>query len=494
MGEKRMKKIVIALLFCMVMLTGCKKTVDLNKTSKNLNSYTMQLELDTQTHTLIGSQVVKYRNNTGTILDALCFHLYPRAFSENAVNRPVTKLNEANAYPNGASYGDIIIDSVSVNGVEVEETYEGTDKDILKLSLDTFKPEEWVEVSMTYHVLLPNINHRFGYGNNTINLANFYPIACVYEDGEFVTDPYDPNGDPFYSDMANYEVTITYPETYILAHTGNVLNSTTQEGKKIDTLKAIVVRDFAMVLSDKFEVISDKINDVTVKYYYFDKENPQVYLKTAMDAIATFSDLFGKYPYEEFSVVHADFVHGGMEYPMLVYISDDVTDSKDYKNVIIHETAHQWWYGMVGNSAYRHAWMDEGLTEYSTLLFYEKNEDYGVNIEEAILNSSKSYASFVSLCEEVLGNCDTSMNRMVNQYDTEPEYVYMTYVKGMLLFDSLRDTIGDKKFFKGLKDYFATYQFSNVRPEQMIASFEKACGTKLTGFFDSWLNGKVVIK
>lgn len=489
-----MKKLVITLLLGFVLLTGCKKNIDLNKTSKNLNTYTMQLELDAENHTLTGNQVLRYRNNTGTILDALCFHLYPRAFSEEAVNRPVTKLNEANAYPNGVSYGDIIVDKVSLNGNEIEATYEGTDKDILRIALDNFRPEEWVEVSMEYHVTLPNINHRFGYGENTINLANFYPIVSVYENGQFACDPYDPNGDPFYSDMANYNVTITYPEGYTLAHTGSKVSSSTADGKVTDTLKAIVVRDFAMVLSDKFEVISDKINNVTVKYYYFDKENPQVYLQTAMDAIATFSELFGEYPYAEFSVVHADFVHGGMEYPMLVYISDDVTDSKDYKNVIIHETAHQWWYGMVGNSAYRHAWMDEGLTEYSTLLFYEKNEDYGVSIDEGILNSSKSYASFVALCEEVLGSCDTSMNRAVSEYDTEPEYVYMTYVKGMLLFDSLRDTIGDKKFFKGLKDYFETYQFSNVHPEQMIATFEKACGTKLTSFFDSWLTGKVVIK
>lgn len=489
-----MKKIGMMLLLCLLVFTGCNKKIDLTKKSKDLNTYTMQLEIDTQSHSVTASQVINYRNNTGTILDTLCFHLYPRAFSKEATNRPVTKLNEANAYPNGVSYGDIIIDKVSINGTEVEPMYEGVDKDILKVDLDSLRPDQWVEVSMEYHVLLPNINHRFGYGNHTINLANFYPIACVYEEGAFVTDPYDPNGDPFYSDMANYNVTITYPTSYTLAHTGEKVSSNTQDDRTTDTLKAIVVRDFAMVLSDEFEQISDTIDNVTVKYYYFDKENPQIYLQTALDAVRTFNKLFGSYPYKELSVVHCDFVHGGMEYPTLVYISDDVTDSKDYKNVIIHEIAHQWWYGMVGNSAYRHAWMDEGLTEYSTLLFYENNEEYGVNIEESVLNSSKSYASFIALCKEVLGDVDTSMNRPVCEYDTEPEYVYMTYVKGMLLFDSLRETIGDKKFFNGLKEYFKTYQFQNVRPEQMIASFEKACGTKLTSFFDSWLTGKVVIQ
>ncbi len=489
-----MKKVVLAIMVCVFLLAGCGKKIDLNKISKKLNTYTMDLSLDMEEHTLTGKQKVNYQNTSGTILNEVCFHLYPRAFSQNAVNRPVTKLNEQKAYPNGVSYGDIIIDKVWLNGVEIEPTYLGTDKDILSIGVAEFKPETWVDIEMEYHILLPNIVHRFGYGDDTVNLANFYPIACVYENGSFCMDPYDPNGDPFYSDVANYQVTITYPDLYTMAHTGHKDQSNTSNGTITDTLSAKVVRDFAMVLSTKFSMIDDNINDVHVKYYYYDKENPQVYLQTAMDAIATFSELFGEYPYAEFSVVQCDFLQGGMEYPMLVYISDAVVDSKDYKNVIIHETAHQWWYGMVGSSAYQHAWMDEGLTEYSTLLFYEEREDYGVNTKDAILNSSKSYASFVDLCEDVLGSVDTSMNRPVCEYDTEPEYVYMTYVKGMLLFDSLRTSMGDKKFFKGLKDYFETYQFQNVQPEQMIAIFEKACGTKLTSFFDSWLTGKVVIQ
>jgi len=56
---------------------------------------------------------------------------------------------------------------------------------------------------------LPNINHRFGYGDNTVNFGNFYPVACVYENGKgFIQDLYHSNGDPFYSECSNYEVEI----------------------------------------------------------------------------------------------------------------------------------------------------------------------------------------------------------------------------------------------------------------------------------------------
>lgn len=183
-----------------------------------------------------------------------------------------------------------------------------------------------------------------------------------------------------------------------------------------------------------------------------------------------------------------------MEYPNLVYISDAVENVGDYQNVIIHETAHQWWYGIVGNSAYHYGWLDEGLTEYSTLLFYEKNPTYNVNISDSIKASTNSYVLFVDIYTQYLDNLDTSLNRNISEYDTEPEYVYMAYVKGMLLFDNLRELVGDKKFFNGLKYYFENNMFTNVTPETLIANFSKTSGTNLKPFFDSWINGDVVIK
>ena len=32
----------------------------------------------------------------------------------------------------------------------------------------------------------------------------------------------------------------------------------------------------------------------------------------------------------------------------------------------IHEAGHQFWYGMVGNNEFEHAWLDEGINTFST--------------------------------------------------------------------------------------------------------------------------------
>lgn len=488
-----MKKLWMVCLLCVLFLCGCGNSqLNVESQSKKLNTYQMELTY-TDDHMLKGSEVLSYTNRTDTTLSMLCFHLYPKAFSAGAVNKPVSTLNEKKAYPNGFSAGDIVINNVLINGVEAKHEFDGVDNNILKVHLGfELEPLDKVNVKIDFTVQVPNINHRFGYGENAVNLANFYPIVCVFENGEFITDPYNSNGDPFYSDMANYEVKITVPANFVLASTGEQTSRVNEEETSTYYLNAKTVRDFAIVLSNKFEVLTDTVEDVTVSYYYYNDDNANENLKVALDSITTFNKLFGKYPYKTLAVVKTNFVHGGMEYPNLVYISDEVTGA-DYKNVIVHEIAHQWWYGVIGSNAFRNAWLDEGLTEYSTALFYEENPDYGIDYNELIKSTNNSYVTFVDLYTEILGKLDTSMNRYVDGYSTEPEYVYMTYVKGMLLFDNLREVIGKNKFIEGLQLYYSENAFTNVNPDNFIAAMEKASKRELRSYINSWIEGKFVI-
>ncbi len=489
-----MKKFMAFFLFvcsCVVFASCASPTErEIKKASKNLSTYNMDIVYSD--HTLEVEQSINYVNASDINMDKIYLHLYPKAFSEGAKNRAVSASYMQKAYPNGASYGDISIDTLAVAGKEIEPTYQGDDNDILTVETNGLKPNDSLKLSVTYTVVIPNCNHRFGYGENAINIANFYPIVAVY-DGEWNLDPYNTNGDPFYSDVANYSVRITAPSDLTIANTGEVKKSTTSGDNTTYEITALAVRDFAFCLSDKFGVATEKYQNVEVKYYYYDDVNFSQSLKTAVDSIKTFNKLFGLYPYSTFSVVKTNFIYGGMEYPNLVMISDACEDYKDYQNVIIHETAHQWWYGLVGNNEYDYGWLDEGLTDYSTALFYKYNLDYEIKFEDVIKNTTNSYVTFVEIYTKVLGKVDTTMNRPLNKYNTEPEYVYIAYVKGVLLFDSLRENCGDEKFLKALSTYFKTNKFKNVTPDHLIGAFEKTMSCEMKGFFDSWINGKVVI-
>ena len=491
-----MKKFIICFLCFLTAFSfvGCKKKTDLSTISENLTTYNISLNLNTNTHTVSAEQTVKYVNTSNSILKQVKFHLYPQFFEEGATNCviPSTKLNQA--YPNGMSYANFNIDRVKVNETDSTPSYEGDYQNILCVNLaDSLLPEECIEIYISYNIVLPNCEHRFGYGENTINLNNFYPIACVYENENFATNPYHSNGEPFYSDIANYNVEITTSADYTVATSGEKLLENDHENLTTTSYSATAIRDFAIVASNKFEVVSEKFNNTTIEYYYFNDPDAEKSLKAGVDSIKTFSKLFGEFPYKNFSIVKSDFIYGGMEYPNLVMISESITNLDDYLNVIIHETAHQWWYSLVGNDAYNYPWLDEALTEYSTVLFYDHNEGYNLTHDEMVTANRENFTTFVTVYTDVLGSIDTSM-RAVNLYNTEPEYTYCTYVKGVLMFESLYQLIGEKDFYFALKNYYNDNKFKNITPENLISAFESASKKELTNFFDSWLSGKVVIR
>ena len=468
-----------------------------DKKQNLLSSYNMILAYDDDNHTLEGKEVVTYYNNSENLFTHIYFHLYPNAFREGAKNKVVSLSNTKEAYPNGESYGKIQIKRVFSKDQDLKYQITGEDENILAVELlQPIYPDEFVEISIDFITCLANINHRLGYGDNTINLGNFYPIACVYENGKgFSQSLYHSNGDPFYSDCANYEVVVKCDSKFSIASSGDLKKSTTSNGIKENQYKGSNIRDFCLVLSEKFEKTSRLFDGVEVNYYgYKGDDNLNKCLQVAVDALKTFNEMFGKYPYSQLSVVKSNFIHGGMEFPNIVLISDQVEGDADYNYVIVHEIAHQWWYGVVGNDEYNHAWQDEGLAEYSTLLFYKKNQDYGENFENMITSANNSYKLFEEVFVRVQGYVDGRMDRPVCDFKTEPEYIQCTYTKGVLLFNNIKELIGEKKFINALGEYYQSFKYQNATCEDLIAVFVDYGGAKIEKVFATWLEGKVIFK
>lgn len=479
----------IAVLLCAALVFAVFTACGNGKKEEELSKYTINAVYDEENKTVSAEMTLSYVNGTDAILDEVCFHLYPAAFREGARFSPVPTDMVSTAYPEGMSFGGIAVNYVTLSGQNQTVEIAGEDEDILVVALPEdgkLYPGEKAEIGVGFTLEIPCVRHRFGYTGSTVNLGNWYPVACVFEDGNFVTDPYYANGDPFYSDCADYEVNLTVPERLTVASTGSATVSA-NEGKKTYSIEAENVRDFAAVIGE-FKMLGTEVDGIDVNYYYVNDASPETSLTAAADSIRTFGNLFGKYPYEIYSAVETSFLHGGMEYPALTMISDLVTGDL-YTEVIIHETAHQWWYAAVGNNEVTHAWMDEGLTEFSTSLFYENNPSYNVDYDKRMADALSAYILYYDSFKHI--NKDTSMTRKVSEYSDGFEYTYMNYVKGELMFEALRNALGDENFFGGLKTYYEEYKFKNARPDDMIGCFEKASGRQLKSFFDSWLEGKV---
>ncbi|MBQ8749776.1 MAG: M1 family metallopeptidase [Clostridia bacterium] len=495
MKKSSLSKIICLFFFVAVIISGCSFT-GLDKYSQNLNEYNINLQFNDENKSLSGTQTVNYINSTDIVLTNVDFHLYPNAFKrQETTQKVVSDFNYDRAYPNGFDSGYIDIREVKVKNKDATYSFCESENSIISVELgEKLYPEERIEIKFSYEIKIPNIHHRFGYGDNTINIGNFYPIACIYEDGGFVHDGYHYNGDPFYSQMANYNVEITYPSKYEIGSSGECVKTEENAGCITKNFEAIVVRDFAFVLSEKFEVQKSKYEDTSIYYMFYKDEEPAKTLQLIEDALKTFNNLIGEYPYSTLTVVQSNFIHGGMEYSNIVLISDEVEITSEYYNVIVHEIAHQWFYNIIGNNEVSEAWLDEGLTEYVTAMFYDLNEGYGTTYDDIVANMLNSYLLFVDVYEDVFGGLDTSMNRSLQEFGSEYEYTYMVYVKSVLMLDTLRDVLGDANFCLGLKTYYENNKFKIATKEHFIRDFSKVSSTDIKGLVNSWVEGKVQIK
>lgn len=479
--------------FSTTSLVGCKKS-EVEKYSKNLTSYAISAEFNDELKQINATETIIFYNNTDTELEYLCLHLYPRAFREGAIVKPYTQLTSATCFPNGINFGDLVVLKVRVNAETKDFELVGEDEDILKINFG-FKltRKKSIQIEIVFNLIIPNSTHRFGWFEDNVNLGNWYPIVCAFENGEFDLSPYYATGDPFHSEIANYEVNISYPQNYILASTGEIKSEKNGE-KNISKISAKAVRDFAMCLSCDSKITQSKAGKTNVFYMSENSEkNPEKYAEISKKAVEFFSESFGKYPYTTISVVKTPFIYGGMEYPNIVFISDSIDSDEEYLKVIVHEIAHQWWYGVVGNNEVKDAWLDESLSEYSTALFFNKNPEYGLTYEEMVGDALSSYLLYVDVIQTLRGDVNTKMNLAVNEYQNDYEYSYMVYVKGVIMFDSLKDMVGEKRVVAGLKKYYQDNKFKVATSEEFFKSFDEACHKDIRTFFDGFLNGTTII-
>lgn len=474
-----------------VALASCSGGDYIEKNAKKLSTYTIEAGFDEDNKILSAVLVFDFYNNTDNVFSELKFHLYPNAYRENAALPPVDELSRSRAYKNGFSFGDIKIDKVVSGETAVAYVVEGTDNDILTVPLGTeVFPQQNISVEVVFEVSLANVWHRLGYGNDTINLGNWYPQLCVFKDGAWLTDPYYSTGDPFVSDMANYYVALTIDKDFVVASSGAPSDVQVKENDNVRTVySAKSVRDFAFVLSDGFKKETASVGDTQVNYFYFADADSNSSLDVAVKALEYFNKTFGTYPYSKLDVAETDFCYGGMEYPCLVMISSGQEKSA-YQTAIVHEIAHQWWYGLVGNNQVKEAYLDEGLAEYSTLMFFRQHAEFGVDAKKLLEDTTKRYNTFVKIVGSYNNEMNTSMNRALNEFDNQQQYTYMTYLKGMIMFGQVNEVMGNKKFEAALKKYFDNCKLTIASKDDMLACFEKSYGANISNLFNAFIEGK----
>lgn len=347
-------------------------------------------------------------------------------------------------------------------------------------------------IQLDFAMKLPHNDGRMSYDDHAIWLGNWLPILAVHEQAGWRLDAYEPVGDPFYSEIADYEVNVTYPAGYQLASTAAdagaevAASPATSGGKKTVRLRVENVRDFALVLMDStYQKAETKAGNTLVRTWWRQGDD-ELLAKRIHEAgaksLAYFQEQLGAYPYAEYDVVRTGGAINGMEYPALVFLDGRhfAAGAETGIVTVAHETAHQWFYGLLGNDQLREAWLDEGFTEYVTLAFLSR--EYPLTGAERVRRRLENGIFVQWYVKEELRPWQA-----LSAFPANQSYSDLVYSRTSSMLWLLRGAWGEERLHDVLREYVQTYRYQNVSGEQWEAFLSRAAGEDARAFLDYWM-------
>lgn len=398
--------------------------------------YRLAATLDYARHRLEVEQEIDYMNRAAQALDDLLLVVEPAYY-------PGTFELKSLAWEEGQT----------VEGAAWKGTH-------LRLPLrEPLAPGAALRLSLSYTLNLPSPTPSpttrpvpFGYTQRQTNLVDWYPFIPPYQGGQGWL-AHDPGffGEHLAYEASDFEVEIRLAEpSYAGAPLVIAASAPVEQQGEVYRYQMSAARNFAWSVSHQYQVRSTVVGPVTVLSYAFPIHPTagQAVLQTTAQALELYNRLFGSYQRETLSVVEADFLDG-MEYDGLYFLSNGFynlyqgTPGEYLVTIAAHETAHQWWYGLVGNDQALEPWLDEALCTYSERLYFENL--YPESLEWWWAYRVNYY--------QPGGWVDGSI---YNPGGFRP-YRDAVYLNGAVFLEALRGQVGEAAFFATLKDYAARY-------------------------------------
>jgi len=509
-------------------------------------AYDIDVTLNDSLHTLTAFETIEYTNNSNDNLEYLWFHIWPNAYKNQETAYAKQELLTGSTRFHFADEDEVgFIDSLDfkINGERVNWNFHPEWIDVIKISLkESIKPGETIIIETPFFVKLPEVFSRLGHTGKHYEITQWFPKPAVYDKDGWHPMPYLDQGE-FYSEFGTFDVKITLPENYRIMATGDLidgeaeyawLDSLAVEGDNLHNLdekefkKAIKalkkkdreslekmktvhfhqenVHDFAWFADPKWIVRKGELRfeesgrKVTLWSMYLPKnaelwENSIEYIN---DATYWYSKFYLEYPYNHVSAVDGDLsAGGGMEYPNITVISSDGNSKDMLEYVIMHEVGHNWWYGIIGSNERDHAWIDEGLNEYSNIRYW--NKKYGsrgetIAVSDFIQNKLKIAKNLTMPWVHYLAyalRVQPGDEQVIDMTSTEFEsinYGIMVYFKTAIFTYYLEHYLGEDKLNEIMHDFYNEWKFKHPQPEDIRATFEKHTDIDLSWYFDDVLN------
>jgi tetratricopeptide (TPR) repeat protein len=315
-------------------------------------------------------------------------------------------------------------------------------------------------------------------------------LAHVGEQGSYLF--YAARWFPFHeyaADRATYVISIKVPKGNLVAGysetpptaTASVDAKTKEEFSTytFTSTKPLLPGNFA---AGKFIVQSKSFSGFTVDFYV--KAGDEKWAGHASEIIGKhleyYSSKFGRYAFGNKLVVAETDEETLETYSGagVMFLSPRaLTSGIDEK--LAREVAYQWWGQAVGLNSFDDIWLSQGLAEFSALLYIKDNSNESQYLQAIQAELEKALAFEQS----------ASIRQAPHQLDDQtPAYRSVVFYKGALVFNMLRQLMGEEAFDKMLKDYYAKNTGKNVKLDDFEAFVTQAAGRNMRFFFGQWVD------
>ncbi len=278
------------------------------------------------------------------------------------------------------------------------------------------------------------------------------------------------------SDKALYDFTLTVPDPWQGVANGRLTDTTATDGKRTNTwhLAEPASSYLVTVAFGNYQVTDLRTRSGVPVQIWTDADGPATPGDTAYtpEAIDWLEEILGPYPFDSFGVLVVD-NESGMETQTMITLGN--TPYSLSAAVLVHEGAHHWYGDTVSPADWSDVWMNEGMAMYLQGMW--EAEQQGITVEQKM----DEWAGF-----------ETSLRAAAGppaDYDPAQFGDGNIYYGPALMWQELREMIGDERFFEVLREWPASQENDTADRDEYWGWIEATTGEELTAFFEDWLLG-----
>lgn len=384
----------------------------------------------------------------------------------------------------------LTVDSIYIGNTK-HTNYLYNDTLISILLATTANPTDTLTFTIYYHgapVIDPSTWGGFYYTANTA-----YNLGCGFE-----SLPHNfgrvwfPCIDEF-KDKAYYDFYITTLGNHTAVCNGTLLDTVTNPNSTKTwhwKLAEVIPTYLASVAVGEYKAVKIPLihaTDTTQAYLYVypadttKARNSFIHLNQIFNA---YVDYWGPYKWERVGYVGVAFNSGAMEHATnITYPESAIDGTLNNESLYGHELAHSWFGNLITCATAEDMWINEGWARYSEALYM------GVlypNINP-MLDGYKAQIRGLQYATFRKAYSDDGGHFALYPMPQEITYRTTTYDKGALIVHTLRNYLGDDKFFSSVKQVLQEYSFKSINSAQFCDRLSYYSGTDLHDFFNGWI-------